>query len=308
VNVVFAQIMTQVGPPAVAAVAEDAGIAKDEVTPPECAMALGGLRQGVSPLEQAAAYAAFAAKGVYAAPYSIATIRDRDGHVVYEHGSPKRTQAFRPEEAGVLTAALEGVVQNGTGTAAQIGRPLAGKTGTTENYGDAWFIGYVPQMSTAVWVGYPDSNRPMRNVHGVSAVTGGTLPAETFSRYMRSALAGVAAQPLYTASPDQLHLRGAPTTAAGSTNTSTAPSSIAASAPSPSIPSAPSTSRAPVTTVTTPAPATTRPAPTPTFLPAPTPTTEAPKAPQPTVAPPTTAAPETAKGPQSGQQGKPAQP
>ena len=84
INTVFAQLMVEVGSPAVQQVAEKAGIAADEVTPPRCAMALGGLRRGVSPLEQAAAYAAFAAKGVYAQPYSIARIEDRAGRVVYE--------------------------------------------------------------------------------------------------------------------------------------------------------------------------------------------------------------------------------
>ena len=105
----------------------------------------------------------------------------------------------------MLNAALEGVVNDGTGSAAGIGRPLAGKTGTTENHADAWFIGYVPQLSTAVWVGYPDSLVPMTDVHGI-AVAGGTYPARIFARYMRTALAGVTAQDLFTASPDQLSL------------------------------------------------------------------------------------------------------
>src|SRR5436309_936162 len=167
-------------------------------------MALGGLRRGVSPLEQAAAYATFAAKGVYAQPYSIARIENRAGRVVYEH-TLGTTPAFPEKEAGVLTAALEGVVSDGTGTAAAIGRPVAGKTGTTENYGNAWFIGYVPQLATAVWVGYPDADVPMKTVHGM-AVTGGTFPARIFARYMHTSLAGAPVQDLYTASPDDLSL------------------------------------------------------------------------------------------------------
>src|SRR5262249_15940894 len=151
----------------------------------------------------ASAYATFAAKGVYTKPYAITKITDRNGKVLYDHGTPKRSEAFKDKEAGVLTAALEKVVQNGTGTGAAIGRPLAGKTGTTENYGKGWFIGYVPQMATAVWVGYPDGDRPMNNVHGRS-VTGGSYPATTFSRYMKAALAGVPVQDLYTASFDEL--------------------------------------------------------------------------------------------------------
>jgi penicillin-binding protein 1A len=168
-------------------------------------MALGGLREGVSPLEQAASFATFAAKGVAAEPYAIVRIKDRRGSVVYER-KPKTTQAFRDKEAGVLNAALERVVESGTGTAAAIGRPLAGKTGTSENYGNAWFVGYTPQLSTAVWVGRPEGDVPMRNIHGVN-VTGGTYPARIFSRYMRAALAGVPVQDLYTASVDDLGLK-----------------------------------------------------------------------------------------------------
>jgi penicillin-binding protein 1A len=225
VNVVFAQLMTKLGPSAVQQVAEKAGIAAADVTPAECAMALGGLRQGVSPLEQASGFATFAAKGVQAEPYSIVRIKDRSGKVIYEH-KPKTTQAFRDKEVGVLTAALENVVQSGTGTAAGIGRPLAGKTGTSENYGNAWFVGYVPQLATAVWVGRPEGDTPMRNVHGIN-VTGGTYPARIFSRYMKAALAGVPVQDLYTATVADLGLKPAevapsptaPTTTVESTTT-----------------------------------------------------------------------------------------
>ena len=204
VNTVFQQLMVDVGPSALQHTAERFGIAADEVTPARCAMALGGLPQGVSPLEQAAAYATFAAKGMYAQPYSVVRIKDRHGQVVYEHQT-KTNPAIPAAEAGVLNAALEGVVADGTGTAAGIGRPLAGKTGTTENHADAWFIGYVPQLSTAVWVGYPDALVPMTDVHGI-AVSGGTFPAQIFAGYMRPALHDVAVQDLFTATPDELSL------------------------------------------------------------------------------------------------------
>jgi penicillin-binding protein 1A len=234
VNVVFAQVMTRVGPSAVQQVAEKAGISADEVTPAECAMALGGLRQGVSPLEQASGFATFAAKGVSAQPYSIVRIRDRSGKVVYEH-KPKTTQAFPDKQVGVLTAAMKNVVESGTGTAAAIGRPLAGKTGTTENYGNAWFVGYVPQLATAVWVGRPEGDTPMRNIHGVAAVTGGTYPARIFGRYMKAALAGVPVQDLYTASPDDLGLKSTV--------------SVPATVPTPTVESTTSTSEFPTTTL-----------------------------------------------------------
>ncbi len=279
INVVYAHLMAQVGPRAVAEVAHAAGIARDAVTPPQCAMALGGLREGVSPLEQAAAFATFAAKGVYTEPYAIAKISDRDGKVLYEHGSARRSEAFKDEEAGVLTAALERVVQSGTGTAAAIGRPLAGKTGTTENYGNAWFIGYVPQMATAVWVGYPDGDRPMTDVHGRS-VSGGSFPAVTFSLYMRAALARVPVQDLYRASFDDLNVRPStsaptatvapppaaappPTQPPPSTNPpSTSPATSAVPRPTAPAPTAPSTTRRAVTPTTSPPVTSVPPAPT----------------------------------------------
>ena len=263
VNVVFAQVMAKIGPPAVQQVAEKAGISDDEVTPAECAMALGGLRQGLSPLEQASGFATFAAKGVAAEPYAITKIKDRTGKVVYEH-KVKTTQAFKDKEAGVLTAALENVVTDGTGTAAAIGRPLAGKTGTSENYGNAWFVGYVPQLATAVWVGRPEGDTPMRNIHGVN-VTGGTYPARIFGRYMKAALVGVPVQDLFTASPDDLGLKVAgattstgPTTSVESTTT-TVPASSTTILPATTLPSGtvPRTTT-PVTAATT----TTQPKPT----------------------------------------------
>src|SRR5439155_22749193 len=120
-----------------------------------------------------------AAKGTYAEPYAIARIRDRFGNVVYEH-KPHRRQAFADKEVGLLNATLERVVTQGTGTAAGIGRPVAGKTGTTEEFGDASFVGFVPQLATAVWVGNADVRTPMLNVHG-RKVTGGSYPASIFA-------------------------------------------------------------------------------------------------------------------------------
>ncbi|HEX2041800.1 MAG TPA: transglycosylase domain-containing protein [Acidimicrobiales bacterium] len=238
INTVFAQVMARVGPAPTQQAAEDAGVSREAVDPPECAMALGGLRHGVSPLEMAASFATFAARGVYAPPYAITRIDDREGKLVYQH-SPTTHRGAEEKEAGVLNAVLQRVVREGTGTAAAIGRPLAGKTGTTENNGNAWFVGYVPQLSTAVWVGRPEGDIPMTNVHGV-AVTGGSYPARIFARYMRAALAGVPVQDLYTASPDDLGLRGAPESVVpdgtvGSTVTRPSPDGL----PLPDAPSSP---------------------------------------------------------------------
>ena len=208
VNTVFAQIMARVGPQEAVEAAERAGIGRDALTPPQCAMALGGLREGVSPLEQAAGFATFAARGTYAKPYAITRIRDRSGKVVYQRTNDV-DQRPPSKEVGVLNGVLQRVVQEGTGTAAAIDRPVAGKTGTTERNGNAWFIGYTPQLATAVWVGRPEGDVPMTNVRGI-AVTGGSFPARIFSRYMRGALAGKPVQNLYTVSPDELSLRAVP--------------------------------------------------------------------------------------------------
>ncbi len=91
--------------------------------------------------------------------------------------------------AYLTTDILKGVIKRGTGTAAAIGRPAAGKTGTTQQYRDAWFVGYTPQLATAVWMGYPEAQTAMTSVHGV-AVTGGSFPAQMWAKFMRAALSG----------------------------------------------------------------------------------------------------------------------
>jgi penicillin-binding protein 1A len=250
VNVVYAQLGLAVGPANVVAAAEKAGI-HHGITPVP-AVALGGLNHGVSPLEMAAAYATFADGGLYAQPYSIVSIANRHGRVVYRH-RPQTHQAFDRREVGVLTATLERVVTEGTGTAASIDRPVAGKTGTTSNYTNAWFVGYVPQLATAVWVGDPDRDVPMTHVHGRS-VTGGSFPALLFADTMRTALAGVPVEPLATASPDELSLHGLFPVATSLGTTPPASSTTSASSTSSS--SSTSTSQA---TTSTSGPTTTQP-------------------------------------------------
>jgi penicillin-binding protein 1A len=271
VNVVFAQVMVKVGPAAVRDVATKAGIPSEALNPPECAMALGGLREGVSPLEQASGFATFAAKGVAAEPYAIVRIKDRRGNVVYER-KPKTTQAFRDKEAGVVNAALERVVESGTGTAAAIGRPVAGKTGTSENFGNAWFVGYTPQLSTAVWVGRPEGDTPMRGVHGIN-VTGGSFPARIFSRYMKAALAGVPAADLYTASVDDLGLKSTVSTAPAPPPAPAPSIDTTTSEPPTTFPPFPTTSLTTLPRPTVPVPTSARPT---TTVPRPTTTTSVP--------------------------------
>jgi penicillin-binding protein 1A len=202
VNVVFVELGCAAGVHDVVRAATDAGIPPD-ATKEQGAVFLGGLDRGVSPLSMAAAYATFASGGIYAEPYGIKTIRDNRGKVVYEHQA-RTHRAFETNQAGVLNVALQRVVGEGTGRAAGIGRPVAGKTGTTSDNRDAWFVGYTPQVATAVWVGY-DPAQPMTKVHGRS-VTGGSFPAAIFGDLMRTGLEGVPVKGLPQASPDSLDL------------------------------------------------------------------------------------------------------
>jgi penicillin-binding protein 1A len=209
VNVVFVDLGCRVGVSDVVEAAHDAGVPED-ATRQQGAVFLGGLDQGVSPLTMAAAYATFASGGVYAEPYAITAIRNPAGKVIYKHHRSTR-RVFQPEQAAVLNRALTGVVTEGTGRGAGIGRPVAGKTGTTQGNIDAWFVGFVPQVATAVWVGY-EPQRPMSDVHG-RAVTGGSFPAAIFADLMRVGLRGVPVEPFPVAEPDALGLRPTTTTA-----------------------------------------------------------------------------------------------
>ena len=185
-NTVFAQLDLDVGPEEVRQMAYDLGIQTELDAYP--AEGLGGLRIGVSPLEMASAYATLAADGIYREPVAIDRIEFPDGEVA----RPQDTEPEQPLEdwmAYEVTKILEANVLGGTGTAAGYGCPAAGKTGTTDDYKDAWFVGYTPDKSTAVWVGYPDANIPMTSVHGIT-VAGGTFPAQIWHDYMSVAGAG----------------------------------------------------------------------------------------------------------------------
>ena len=131
------------------------------------AMALGGLTKGVSPLEMAASYGTIANNGVYNQPVSIIKIVDRNGKVIFEHKhSPK--QVVSAKAAYQTTDMLKDVLISGTAGGSGIGRPAAGKTGTTDDSKDAWFVGYTPNLSCAVWVG-DDRSRSMGSMYGSGA-------------------------------------------------------------------------------------------------------------------------------------------
>ncbi len=186
VNSVYAKLILDTDPKKTVAMAEKLGI--HEGIEPVPAIALGGLEQGVSPLEMASAYGTFAAGGKHTVPYGIAEVTDSKGKGMFS-AETSASQAIDPALAYLATDILRGVVTNGTGKAAKIGRPVAGKTGTTQEYRDVWFVGYTPELVCAVWVGYPDSQKEMKSVHG-RKVTGGSFPAEIWADFMKSALDG----------------------------------------------------------------------------------------------------------------------
>lgn len=112
----------------------------------------------LTPLEMASAYATFANNGWQSRTTTSVQVTDRQGDVLLDH-TPEPQQVLDPWAAASINSALQGVVQSGTGRAAQIGRPAAGKTGTTSSERDVWFVGYVPQLSVAVWAGNDDNSR-----------------------------------------------------------------------------------------------------------------------------------------------------
>ncbi|WP_094606192.1 Biosynthetic peptidoglycan transglycosylase [Sporomusa silvacetica DSM 10669] len=140
------------------------------------AMSLGGLTRGVTPLEIASAYGVLANNGVRVEPTAIVKIIDRNGKVL-EEDVPKEKVVVNERSAFLLTDMMKGVITNGTGTGAYFGRPVAGKTGTTSDYRDAWFVGFTPDLVAAVWLGCD-------NPDYLNGITGGTVPASIWKSFM----------------------------------------------------------------------------------------------------------------------------
>jgi len=186
VNVVFAQVIDIVGPKNVARVAHQMGITSPLT--PVCPLTLG--TSPVSPFEMTSAYSTLANNGIHCKPYSIEKVVGPTGDVV-ENAHSRCSRVMPANVAQTETRLLEAVVSGGTGTAADIGRPQAGKTGTGQNYQDAWFMGYVPQLTTGVWVGYAAREQPMPNVPGYGTGFGGTLAAPIWHDYMLAATRGM---------------------------------------------------------------------------------------------------------------------
>jgi penicillin-binding protein 1A len=197
-NSVYAEVGVKVGTKKIARVARRLGIRTPIST--NYAMILGGLRDGVTPLDMAHAYETFATGGKRIwnpklgapdrGPIGIHLVRDGDGDVVLSNPKTlKRTQVIPAGVASNVSQILQTVVAYGTGKAAAIPGFAAGKTGTTENYGDAWFVGWNEQMTVAIWVGYPDRLVPMLTQYGGEPVAGGTYPALLWHSFMEQAMA-----------------------------------------------------------------------------------------------------------------------
>jgi penicillin-binding protein 1A len=185
-NTVFARLTLDLGPASIANLAQSMGI--QSKLRPVPSVGLGA--NAVSPLDLASAYATLANGGVYHQP-TILTKVVFPGSGIEQASSPRGKRVVDPKVAAAVTRVLEANVRSGTATAAALaGRPAAGKTGTTDSFADAWLAGWVPQLTTVAWVGYPTEERPMRDIHGIAGVTGGTLPAQIWHTYMTAALQG----------------------------------------------------------------------------------------------------------------------
>ncbi|WP_416181686.1 transglycosylase domain-containing protein [Acidaminococcus timonensis] len=180
-NVPAVKVAMKYGPEKVAKLAKKFGITTLVDDDDNAVIALGGLTHGVTPLEMAGAYAGIANMGKFNKPTPIIKILDRNGKVLYEHKT-NPTQVVKPETAYMMISMMEDVMTRGTGRGAAINRPCAGKSGTTSDYHDAWFVGFTPDLACAVWIG--DDNND-----SLGGMTGGGEPATLWRTFMSNALA-----------------------------------------------------------------------------------------------------------------------
>ena len=178
-NVVAVKLLQQVGIDRVIQYAQRMGVTEN--LEPNLSLALG--TSVVAPLDMASGYATLANGGVHVKPTALRVVRDSLGSTLLDETYPDESEVVSAGTAYVMTSMLESVIASGTGYPnAEIGRPAAGKTGTTTDFRDAWFVGYTPDLVAAVWVGN-DDNHPMRESYG------GNVPARTWAYFMRAALA-----------------------------------------------------------------------------------------------------------------------
>ncbi|MEX1142934.1 MAG: transglycosylase domain-containing protein [Thermoleophilaceae bacterium] len=274
-NAVYAELGMDLGTRRIARLAHRMGIRTPLSTNP--AMTLGGLTQGLTPLELAYAYSTIANRGervsgtLASYPDGPVAIERVEGIARDPKNEKRKQRVFSTEIGETAHELLAGVVASGTGTAAQIGEFAAGKTGTTENYGDAWFVGFNTELTVAVWVGYPDELRPMETEYHGGPVAGGTYPAEIWRDLMT---AWIAIRDQRDAEREAVEATdGAAPESYVPTEEEAAPADAQEEAPTDDRPSADDAPGAPVEPEATPAPAPKPdPAPAPTPAPAPAPT------------------------------------
>ena len=228
VNTVYAQLVQDVGVKDTAEMAHRLGVtmvnAQGKLPNGEDygpSLTLGAAE--VSPLDMAAAFGVFATRGMQYPVSPVTRVLDADGKVLEDNRTRGGKRVLEERIADQMNEVLKGVVGGGTAKAADIGRPngTAGKTGTSENFSDAWFVGYTPELSTAIWMGYADSQKPLVNVKGLPRVYGGTLPAKTWHTFMSAALEGKPATDFATPAPPPTIAPG-PTTPPRPTSPTTA--------------------------------------------------------------------------------------
>ncbi|MEA2187601.1 MAG: penicillin-binding protein [Solirubrobacteraceae bacterium] len=186
-NTVYIRLALDIGPDKVKKAARDLGIRSELQGLP--AETLGGLKRCCSPLEMADAYATIASGGWRNKPKAITEVRHPDG-TVDDLSAPQRHKAFEPAAMYEVTKILVENIKSGTGKRANIGCPAGGKTGTTDENRNAWFVGFTPKLATSVWVGFPEANIPMSNLFNGGPVDGGTFPAQIWGDYMKAAKGG----------------------------------------------------------------------------------------------------------------------
>jgi len=189
VNTIYVPLGIEVGPDKVVDVARRAGIPESVAMMPTPSVVLGPASPHV--IDVAAAYATFAAQGVYAKPFLINQVQGPNKGVLYQ-ARPQGQEVFTKDVMADLTYALGEVVRSGTATygTAGLGRPAAGKTGTSEQNASAWFSGYTPQLAASVAFFRNTASETLNGIGGLSAVTGGTFPAKVWTAFMKGALAG----------------------------------------------------------------------------------------------------------------------
>lgn len=194
VNTVFAELVTDVSVERTVSMARALGLERlDPDGQYGASLALGAAE--TSSLEMASAYGTFANRGLRMSPIGVLRVTDRNGNVLIDRTTRGGVQVLDPIVADNISDVLAEVVTEGTGRRAAVaGHPIAGKTGTGQEYRAAWFVGYTPTLATAVWMGHADGLASLRNVNGVGRVTGGSHPAIAFSEFMSAALTGVEPQ------------------------------------------------------------------------------------------------------------------